>query len=88
MILLTKQKPWDDEATQKPTWVTFVRSKQSTQLVLTMPLCSSIFSPFSFNNRYLSDKLMSDYRGNHNVFNSTTYYNPATDRCVQPSRLT
>ena len=36
------------------TCVTLVRSKQSIQLVLTTPSCSFIFSPFSFNKRYLS----------------------------------
>lgn len=35
------------------TWVTFVRSKQSMQFDRTTPSWSFIFSPFSFNRKYL-----------------------------------
>lgn len=35
------------------TWVTLVRSRQSTQFVLTVPVCSSIFSPLLFKRKYL-----------------------------------
>lgn len=38
------------------TCVTLVLSKQSMQLVLTTPVCSLTFSPFSFNRKNLQNE--------------------------------
>lgn len=51
-------------------WVTFVRSKQSMQFVLTTPSCASSFSPVSFTKKYLPYKITTKYKAvkyNHNI---------------------